>query len=375
MAKKDTIEEQLEKFKLYSNYNSSETLTENLQQISEQTTTQPAQQPQQTKDPSIDEIIRDLKRATMGPIGTGAGTNVKDIISALNKIKSGSQFNQVSAEMGKNPQLVGGYKSIIQLMRGELEGDEVREIEQIKNILASKGITDFIYTTKPNSSFFEPKSIGFIDRSKTNVANQPAQNQTPQDNKVVTPSTSNNAKTVAQVTIPQELKDVEGVKKFQTWLDANKPGWHKKYNILGDDVAKGWGKFGPNTQSAWKNEEIKNAYLNQGGVQNPTTQPVQQVTNNRGEKPNLTTPQNVPTNLKGVSTQPNITPEQYYNQLVSGGFIDSIAQGGNRIVYRGPKIDDNVENYVNQYLNTQGYTKVRERDPQNRDKEITVWKK
>lgn len=211
--------------------------------------------------------------------------------------------------------------------------------------------------------------------NNTTTSDMPTEKPVDNSGSAVTPSV-----TGGSAAIPTELGDVEGVKKFQSWLDANRPGWHQKYNTLGDNVARGWGKFGPNTQRAWNNEEIKNAYLNQGGtgggeIENPTTQPVQQVTNNTGERPDLNSPRNAPTNLKGVSTQPNITPEQYYNQLVSGGFIDSIAQGGNRIVYRGPRIDNNVENYVDQYLSSQGYTKVRERDPQNRDKEVTVWKK
>ncbi len=51
------------------------------------------------------------------------------------------------------------------------------------------------------------------------------------------------------------------VKKFQSWLDKNKPGWHNKYGTLGDDEGKGWGIFGPNTKRAWNNPEIKKGYL------------------------------------------------------------------------------------------------------------------
>lgn len=51
--------------------------------------------------------------------------------------------------------------------------------------------------------------------------------------------------------IPSGLDNVEGVKKFQTWLDTNHPGWHSKYGTLGDNLGKGWGKYGPNTKRAW----------------------------------------------------------------------------------------------------------------------------
>jgi hypothetical protein len=73
-------------------------------------------------------------------------------------------------------------------------------------------------------------------------------------------------KTVVATTLPTELKDV---KAFQTWLDKNKPGWHDKYNTLGDDPAKGYGKFGPRTSKAWST--YKDEYLK--GTNTPTVTP------------------------------------------------------------------------------------------------------
>ena len=61
-------------------------------------------------------------------------------------------------------------------------------------------------------------------------------------------------------TIPAELKDVDGVKKFQTWLDSKHGGWHTKYGTLNDNTLKGWGKYGPNTTKAWS--QYKDEYLN-----------------------------------------------------------------------------------------------------------------
>jgi hypothetical protein len=74
------------------------------------------------------------------------------------------------------------------------------------------------------------------------------------------------AKTVVANTAPAELKDV---KAFQTWLDKNKPGWHDKYNTLGTDPAKGYGKFGPRTSKAWST--YKDEYLK--GTNTPTVTP------------------------------------------------------------------------------------------------------
>jgi len=61
-------------------------------------------------------------------------------------------------------------------------------------------------------------------------------------------------------TIPEFLKNVDGVKKFQYWLDQNHPGWATGYpnGIL--KQAGGYGRFGPRTKAAWnsnKGEEYK----------------------------------------------------------------------------------------------------------------------
>ena len=59
-------------------------------------------------------------------------------------------------------------------------------------------------------------------------------------------------KPAAPAPIPTELKDIEGVKKFQDWLDTNKKGWASGYanNIL-NKIGKGYGRMGPRTNKAW----------------------------------------------------------------------------------------------------------------------------
>jgi hypothetical protein len=62
--------------------------------------------------------------------------------------------------------------------------------------------------------------------------------------------------------IPKELKDVEGVRKFQDWLDSNHAGWAKGYknNIINRGKnGPGYGTFGPRTIKAWNS--YKNEYL------------------------------------------------------------------------------------------------------------------
>lgn len=74
------------------------------------------------------------------------------------------------------------------------------------------------------------------------------------------------ATTSTSTSLPTGLTDV---KAFQTWLDKNKPGWHDKYNTLGTDPAKGYGKFGPRTTKAWAT--YKDEYLKGGNT--PTVTP------------------------------------------------------------------------------------------------------
>jgi len=59
--------------------------------------------------------------------------------------------------------------------------------------------------------------------------------------------------------IPSELKDIDGVKKFQDWLDVNHPGWHRKYGTLNKNLLRGYGKYGPNTTRGWN--KYKDEYL------------------------------------------------------------------------------------------------------------------
>ena len=66
---------------------------------------------------------------------------------------------------------------------------------------------------------------------------------------------------VPDVTDTPEQDKPKDVKKFQSWLDKNHPGWHKKYGTLGDNEDKGWGIYGPNTKRAWNNIEWRTKFL------------------------------------------------------------------------------------------------------------------
>lgn len=96
----------------------------------------------------------------------------------------------------------------------------------------NKVVSEQIFTP-PSSGALSGMSIA--DYAKNQQANQPVQ----QKQKV-------------EIQIPNELKDVEGVKDFQNWLDQNYPKWHEKYGTLKQSVSKGFGKFGPRTSKWWK---------------------------------------------------------------------------------------------------------------------------
>lgn len=51
--------------------------------------------------------------------------------------------------------------------------------------------------------------------------------------------------------IPTELKDKEGVKLFQDWLDAYKPGWAEGHPGGKLNKRSGYGTYGPRTSKAW----------------------------------------------------------------------------------------------------------------------------
>jgi len=70
--------------------------------------------------------------------------------------------------------------------------------------------------------------------------------------------------------IPTELKDINGVKKFQDWLDTNKAGWASGYEDGKlNQTGNGYGRMGPRTNKAWG--LYKDEYLNPTDKVEPIT--------------------------------------------------------------------------------------------------------
>ena len=106
--------------------------------------------------------------------------------------------------------------------------------------------------------------------------------------------------TTAPPPIPTELKDIEGVKKFQDWLDTNKKGWASGYtNGILNKLGKGYGRMGPRTSKAWG--LYKDEYLNPSEKVEPITQQEVQ-TINAGTQTN----QGTATNTTATDTSSNV---------------------------------------------------------------------
>lgn len=76
--------------------------------------------------------------------------------------------------------------------------------------------------------------------------------------------------------LPKELGNVDGVKRFQDWLDQNVKGWATGYpNGVLNRSKNSYGKFGPRTSGAWnkyKGTYIKSLQKSVAPVQPQTTQ-------------------------------------------------------------------------------------------------------
>jgi hypothetical protein len=128
------------------------------------------------------------------------------------------------------------------------------------------------------------KSLGqkpsFID---TNPSVQLNKNAIPPGSLKNIPDTSKGQGSVKNKTtqkpatpVPSQLKDTNGVKSFQDWLDKNASGWATGYKGGVIDQGKGgggYGKFGPRTQKAWK--QYKDQYLKSKSIQPIELEPIQ----------------------------------------------------------------------------------------------------
>lgn len=140
------ILEEVKRFNLMSDYSPKKTLSENLNE-------------QNKQDNNILQIAGEIMLGAKG-----LGTNLPEIINAIKKINNVTEFNKVNDVMAKNP---SGYKSIIELLQGEIESDNQKELKEIIDSLKTKGV-NIEYKTNKNGQL-DSKSINITD--KPNVTN------------------------------------------------------------------------------------------------------------------------------------------------------------------------------------------------------------
>ena len=168
---------------------------------------------------------------------------------------------------------------------------------------------------------------------------------------------SGTASTGDSYLIPQELKSniggKTGVEAFQDWLDQKKPGWHKKYQKLGGEKLKGYGKYGPNTSSVWatyKNEFIKDNPQIAQDVKTITT------TDKTATDKITAAPQQLknatPIDTKALNSTDN-SPKEFYKKLYDAGLFKG---EGDRVKYKGPNLTPEQLDLLNKAFEEMGYS-------------------
>jgi hypothetical protein len=170
-------------------------------------------------------------------------------------------------------------------------------------------------------------------------------------------SEGKDVKTLSTVTIvapPKFLKNTEGVKAFQDWLDINKKGW-----LNGGELNKkgGYGRFGPSTTKAWNS--YKDEYMN-----NKTSGPeIKKIT---GQTTTQTTTNVTPpmtTNLKAPTaptlTRPNVSGSDLYTTLYNNGDIEGAGQNRIKLKIGISPTPENLTK-LDEYLSTLGYSRIKQ---------------
>jgi hypothetical protein len=112
-----------------------------------------------------------IAKAGMGGVG---GTDEAKLISTISQITSVDLYRQVVALMGTKS--IGYYKSIIQLLNGELEADNYDEFKEIQSIFNKIGIKIIAQTKKGGDNktlFLVPNSIKIVGQAPKPVPVDP----------------------------------------------------------------------------------------------------------------------------------------------------------------------------------------------------------
>lgn len=244
-----TPEEALSAIILRMKYDSKKTLNENLEMTEESL-------PRTDPDYKIAQEI-------WNGVG-GAGTNTNKFLSGLKKIKTPQQFNKVNSQVA----YFNNNLTIDEWVNDDFGSDDGEAVRQIIEHLKSIGITataEFGTTGNFKENTFKITNIPSTPTPTPNTAaaevNKAINTGLETSKKAIEKGLQNKKdQTVKKTTAPADLD----VKKFQDWLDTNKPGWATGYK---DGILKqgqnggGYGKFGPRTTKQWNDPKVKEEYL------------------------------------------------------------------------------------------------------------------
>jgi hypothetical protein len=116
----------------------------------------------------------------------------------------------------------------------------------VKHPKAKKG------KTPKGSEFYQIDNYNYYNNGKKwNIVVKIVQNYTCNDPEFKTNVSTLGDKVNQKTPIPSELKNIEGVKLFQDWLDLNAQDWATGFTNGKLNKGTGYGNFGPRTQKAW----------------------------------------------------------------------------------------------------------------------------
>jgi len=192
--------------------------------------------------------------------------------------------------------------------------------------------------------------------------------------------------------LKQNVGNKTGVQAFQDWLDLNHKGWHSKYQTLDGNVPKGYGKFGPNTNTAWITYKKEYLEKNPNLATDAKTIPLTSTTGQTAQSGQTTvqsgqTAQSGQTTVQsGQTEQPapgqqliNLTPkanlntpENFYKTLYDKGLFTSV--GGGRIKYKGPDLTPEQLQLLNKAFQGMGYGEAKDKGDKSYGQKY-LWKR
>jgi len=251
-------EEALQRVKLMMGYDTKKTLKENVEEIGVVLN-------EQETAGNTANIVRDITHYLMGDVQSSDLNNIQGIID--DKV-IGKTFKDGTCLMSKVIEYFGrGGNSRFSDNFTTLAGFSGTGTDLIKSIQATKeaGESEFEDVKKDLVDSINKELNGFC---KTGAKkDETKKDETKKDEKV---KTGGGGGTKQAPKIPAELKDIDGVKKFQDWLDKNKAGWATGFSGGVLNQAGGYGRFGPRTTRAWNS--YGQEYL-KGGTSKPEEKP------------------------------------------------------------------------------------------------------